>query len=311
MYTKLLFKVFVVIVFLTVLKFCCSKEAYFVGSSNRPNSKDLIKDSLPIKIKVNNNITVENYFDYLDALVKKYDPFTPYNLTEHLLVRHNSWLIDTLENTDYYRMKARDSFVYDQKKLIIIHKGSSIVIPDSIVASKILSTFKKTTIDINIPEFKLRIYEDSIKRYEFPIRVGRHEKKYLEMSGRIQDLRTKTGEGYIINHVRNPRYVNPVNNYEYLVTKRDDGKITKLPQIPFIETELHGLRYGQLIHPTTNPMTLGKAYSNGCIGTKEADAWVIYYFAPIHTKIKIRYDLNIINDNGKKIGLKDVYNYNK
>ena len=52
-------------------------------------------------------------------------------------------------------------------------------------------------------------------------------------------------------------------------------KVTKLPQIPFIETEINGIRNGQLIHPTTNPETLNKAYSNGCIGTKEADAWVI------------------------------------
>lgn len=310
MYNRLLFKVFVVIIFLTALKFCCSKEDHFVLSSNHRKGKDLIKSSLPIKVEVNRNITVENYFDYLDSIVKRYDSLTPYDLTEHLLVRHNSWLIDTLENTDYYKMKMRDSFVYNQKKMIAIPKGTSIVIPDSIIASKILSAFQKTIIDINIPEFKLRIFEDSNKRYEFPIRVGRHEKKYLEMSGRIQDLKTKTGVGRIINHVRNPRYINPINNHEYFVTKRDDDEVTKLPQIPFIETEINGLRYGQLIHPTTNPITLGKAYSNGCIGTKEADAWVIYYYAPINTRIKIRYNLNVIDENGNEMTLKDVYNYN-
>ena len=131
------------------------------------------------------------------------------------------------------------------------------------------------------------------------------------MSGRTQDLKTKTGEGQIVNHVRNPRYINPVNNHEYLVTRRDDNKVTKLPQIPFIETEINGLRYGQLIHPTTNPKTLGKAYSNGCIGTKEADAWVIYYYAPIATKIKIRYDLTTIDEDGETIVFKDIYNKNK
>lgn len=74
--------------------------------------------------------------------------------------------------------------------------------------------------------------------------------------------------------------------------------MTKLPQVPFIETEINGLRYGQLIHPTTNPVTLGKAYSNGCIGTKEADAWVIYYYSPLQTKITISYDLDIVNKYG-------------
>jgi L,D-transpeptidase ErfK/SrfK len=147
--------------------------------------------------------------------------------------------------------------------------------------------------------------------FEFPVRVGRNEKKYLEMSGRVQDLKTKTGKGEIVAHVRNPRFVNPVNNHQYFVTKRDDEKVTKLPQIPFIETEINGFRYGQMIHPTTNPETLGKAYSNGCIGTNEGDAWVIYYYAPINTKINIRYNLNVKGIDGVSLVLKDIYNYVK
>jgi len=278
-------------------------------ASNILDSKALFYE--PFNINVSKDITVENYFAYMDSIVKKHDSTLPYTLTEHLLVRANSWIIDTLQNTDYYRMMARDSFVYNQKKLIVLPKDASIVIPDLITAQKILNAFENTLIDVNIPEFKLRIYEDSIKLYEFPIRVGRNEEKYLEMSGRIQDLKTKTGAGFIVNHVRNPRYVNPVNNHEYFVTKRDDDSVTKLPQIPFIETEINGLRYGQLIHPTTNPITLGKAYSNGCIGTKEADVWTIYYYAPIGTKINIRYDLNVIDKKGKSIVLKDIYKRNK
>ena len=195
--------------------------------------------------------------------------------------------------------------------MIVLSKGDTITIPDENTAKNILGAFKNTRIDINIPEFKLRIFEDTVELYKFPIRVGRNEEKYLEMSGRIEDLRTKTGEGFIINHIRNPRYVNPVTNHEYFVTKRDDNKVTKLPQIPFIEAELNGTRYGQLIHPTTNPITLDKAYSNGCIGTKESDAWVIYYYAPINTKINIRYHLKISDGNGGEITLKDIYNYSK
>ena len=139
---------------------------------------------------------------------------------------------------------------------MLCQKGSSIVIPDSIQAKKLLNTFQNTRIDINIPEFKLRIYEDSIKRYECLVRVGRNEQKYLEMSGRVQDLKTKTGEGHIVKHMRYPRFVNPVNNHEYFVTKRDDDQVTKLPQIPFIETEINGIRNGQLIHTTTNPSNI-------------------------------------------------------
>jgi L,D-transpeptidase ErfK/SrfK len=280
-------------------------------TSNSIKSKTVLNDKCPQNIQVNNNVLIENYFEYMDSIVQKYDALTPYRLSEHLLVRANIWILDTLQNTDYYRMKARDSFVYNQKKMIVLCKGASLTIPDAITAQNILGSFKNTSIDINIPEYKLRIYEGSLKRYEFPVRVGRNEKKYLEMSGRVQDLKTQTGEGFIVNYNRYPRYINPATNHEYFVTKRDDKMVTKLPQIPFIETEINGIRNGQLIHPTTNAITLGKAYSNGCIGTKEADAWVIYYYAPINTKVKIRYDLNVVNDKGESIVLKDIYNINR
>jgi len=238
-----------------------------------------------------------------------FDSITPYKLTEHLLVRSNSWIIDTLQNTDYYRMMVHDSFVYNQKEMIVLKKGSQLSIPDAVKANKIEQEINKTVIDINIPEYKLRIFEDTLIRYEFPVRVGRNEKKFLKMAGRITDLKTKTGIGTIVNHVRNPKYYNPVNGHQYFVTKRDDLKTTALPQIPFIETEINGIRNGQLIHPTTNPVTLNKAYSNGCIGTKEADAWIIYYYAPIGTKVIIRYDLKAFNIDGEQIILKDIYEY--
>ena len=297
-------KLALVLIFLIVLKEYYPEKK---REEERMSTKVLGQSILPIKVKIDRNIIVENYFEYLDSIVERYDSLVSYKLTEHLLVRTNSWIIDTLQNTDYYRKKALDSFVFSQKKMIVLPKGASIVIPDSITAKEMLDSFQKTRIDINIPEFKLRIYEDSLKLYDFPVRVGRNEKKYLKMSDRVEDLKTKTGKGFIINYERKPRYVNPVNNLEYLTTRRDDNKITKLPQIPFIETEINGLRNGQMIHPTTNPITLGKAYSNGCIGTKEADAWVIYYHAPIGTKIRIRYDLEILDKKGGKKYLKNIY----
>jgi L,D-transpeptidase ErfK/SrfK len=266
----------------------------------------------PKKIKVKKNITVENYFQFLDSIVIKYDSLTTYKLTEHLLVRANPWIINTLKNTDYYLMKEKDSFIYNQKKMIILKKGDQLMLPDSKLAKKIYASFENTKIDINIPEFKLRIFENSKELYSFSVRVGRNQKKYLKMAGRVLDLRTKTGEGTIVRHERFPDFYNPANGHQYYLTNRDDKKITKLPQIPFIETEINGLRYGQLIHPTTNPITLGKAYSNGCIGTNETDIWIIYYYAPINTKITIRYDLDIKDSiNGKNISLKDIYGYRK
>jgi L,D-transpeptidase ErfK/SrfK len=300
-----------VAILLIIAKLYCPKNNDVILYSQAMGSKALQYSSFERYSIVNRDITVENYFQYIDSIVKSYDSLTSYKLTEHLLVRANPWIIDNLKNTDYYIMKAKGLFVYNQKKMIVLSKGDTISIPDVKMANKIIDAFKNTRIDINVPEFKLRIFEDTIELYKFPVRVGRNEEKYLEMSGRIENLKTKTGEGFIVNHIRNPRYVNPVTNHEYFVTKRDDNKVTKLPQIPFIEAELNGIRYGQLIHPTTNHITLDKAYSNGCIGTKEADAWLIYYYAPISTKISVRYNLKISDGNGGEITLRDIYNYNK
>ncbi|WP_100609899.1 L,D-transpeptidase [Confluentibacter lentus] len=291
---------------------CCKKNNNAALLKKDIVSKPIFQQNVKTNsILVGKNITVGNYFQYIDSLVIKYDSITPYKLTEHLLVRSNPWIIDTLQNTDYYRMIVKDSFVYDQKKMIVLPKGALIFIPDSMKAEKLLKSFNHTLIDINIPEFKLRIYEDSTQLYEFPVRVGRNEKKYLAMAGRTMDLRTKTGKGTIVSHVKTPDYYNPVDGKRYYTTRRDDQKVTRLPQIPFLEPEINGMRHGQLIHPTTNPVTLGKAYSNGCIGTKEADAWVIYYYAPIGTKIHIRYDLQVTDSVKHTTLLKDIYGYSK
>ncbi|MFT6796069.1 MAG: hypothetical protein ACJART_001207 [Maribacter sp.] len=269
-----------------------------------------IKESkVPKKVRIASNIIIEEYFKYIDSLVSKYDSLVPYTLSEHILVRNNPWIMDTLANTDYYRMIARDSFVYDQRKMIVLPKGSILKIPDSLAACQILEDFANTEIDVNIPEFKLRIFQDSILLHTFPIRVGQNRERYLKFGDRMTALRTKTGKGIIVDHVKHPDFYNPVDGKQFYVTKRDDGRTTVMPQIPWIETEINGIRNGQMIHPTTNPKTLGKAYSNGCIGTKEADAWIIYYHVPLGTKIKIRYDLENYEEGLVISILKNIYGY--
>lgn len=261
----------------------------------------------PETVQVTKDVRVKEYFAYVDSLVNGYDSLVPYDLSEHLLVRNNPWIIDTLANTDYYRMMARDSFVYDQKQMIVLPEGSTLVVPDSLRAMELLEDFSNTLIDVNIPEFKLRIFQDSVLLYEIPVRVGQDRTRYLKMGDRLTDLRTKTGQATIVRHARDPDFYNPVNGKRFYVTKRDDGKRTLMPQIPWIETEVNGIRNGQMIHPTTNPKSLGRAYSNGCIGTSEADAWIVYYHAPLGTKLEIRYDLHATDEEGNPVLLDDIY----
>ena len=267
----------------------------------------LEKPKLIKSITIKDTIRIAGYFDFLDSLIITYDTLTTYRLSEHLLVKANPWIIDTLANTDYYNMKKRDSFIYDQRKMIVFRPSDTLFIPDSLKAQSILQTFAKTRIDVNLPEFKLRIYQDSTEVNSFPIRIGQNKRKYLKMTDRVTDLKTKTGKGHIVGFRRNPDFYNPVTGKKFRYTKRDDGNTTLMPQIPWIETEIKGVKNGQLIHPTTNPITLEKAYSNGCIGIKESHAWILYYDCPIGTPIHIRYDLGIRDTNGSTTQLKDIY----
>jgi len=288
------------------------KENNLNEIKNNETGSEFINDKVNIKvipksIEVSRDIRIREYFMYMDSLVNHYDTLVPYPFSEHLLVRYNAWIIDTLANTDYYRMAARNSFIYDQRNMVVLAKGNSLQIPDSLSACKLLQQFEDTQIDVNIPEYKLRLFQGSILKYTFPVRVGQNRKRFLAFGNRETDLRTKEGRGSIIKHVKNPDFYNPVDGNRFYLTKRDDGNITLMPQIPWIETQINGLRNGQMIHPTTNPETLEKAYSNGCIGTKEADAWIIYYYAPLGTKITIRYDLNTYEEGRVVNVLKDIY----
>lgn len=290
-----------------------------IGHAQIPESTDTLKSEIrhslvpdyspPEFVIINRPVRIKEYFQYLDSLVTRYDTLVTYPLSEHLLVRANPWIIDTLANTDYYRMMERDSFVYDQKELIVLKKGDSLFFPKKEHAVILLNEFKKHWIDINIPEYRMRIYRDSSEVYNFPIRVGQNRKKYLAMNDRVTDLRTKKGIGSIIRHERDPVFYNPTNGRRFYYTRRDDDSTTVMPRIPWIETEINGVRNGQMIHPTTNPKTLGKAYSNGCIGTTEGDAWIIYYYAPLRTVIRIRYELSVTDEAGEEVILKNIYQW--
>lgn len=268
-----------------------------------------VGDTLPKQLftVVPQDVTIQSYFKFLNKIVAAYDTLLPYPLSEHLLVRANPWIIDTLENTDYYRRKERGDTLLLQPNAVVLHRNDTLFFPDSLAATALLNKMGHTEIDVNIPEFRLRIVEYGKELYSFPIRVGQNKVRYLATAGREVDLRTKTGKGTVIRINRYPVFTNPVDGKRFTHTKRDDGVYTLMPQIPWTEVELNGARYGQMIHPTTNPKTLERAYSNGCIGLGEADAWRFYYHAPLGTPVRFRYDLETINATGDTILLPDIY----
>lgn len=261
---------------------------------------------------VSRAICVQDYFPFLDSLVRQYDSLTPYALTEHLLVNANPWLIDTLADTDYYLRMARGEFVYDQKRMVVLRPGDTLSIPDTLSAREIQRRLDSTWLDLNIPEFRLRVVEGADTVRSILVRVGQNKKRFQQLLNREEDLRTHTGTGTIVRINRTPTlFVDPHTGRRLKDTKRDDNRRTRMPLIPWIEPEINGHRYGQMIHPTTNPESLGKAYSNGCIGLSEADAWRLYYHAPLGTRIRIRYDLEIPLPDGDTLKLPDIYGRKK
>lgn len=306
--------IFIFVIGISILFFGCKKELQNIPSTTLKEeviSISLVKTDTPLfTIILENDITVDAYFDFIEGLVFQYDSLVSYPLNEYLIVHANAWLIDSFAQTDYYFQMKEGNFVYNQNQQIILNAMDTLFIPNEKVAQKIQQEIDSYVIDINIPEFNLRILENDTVIYSFPIRVGQVGERYMSMAKRKVKMKTRTGVGTIVKINRNPRWQNPVDGQEYKTTQRDDLQRTLVPRIPFLITEINGLRWGQLIHPTTNPKTLGKAYSNGCIGTKEGDAWRIYFHAPIGTKIIIRYDLEV-EENGKQIKLKNIYDYDK
>lgn len=304
--------------FVAIVLMGCSADAKLKPTAAAPISGVLVaQDSLCIATEkpeilthyysVEAPVTAGGYFDFMDTLIPHLDSTNTHSIDEYVLMRANPWLIERLAATDYYQTTAKGEFIKDPKSIQILAKGDSLLVPSSDQVRELRDRMAITVIDVNIPAFKLRIKEGAAVIYETDVRVGKNTQRYLAMAGRSVDLRTRPGVGEITRIARDPAYINPRNNKRYKVTRRDDGKVTKLPRIPWLEPTINGTQYGQLIHPTTNIGTLGKAYSNGCIGTSEAAAWILYFHAPLGTKVQFRYDLETINEVGDTIQLKDIY----
>lgn len=261
--------------------------------------------------QIERDVKIKDYFNYIDQVARRYDSLRFYPIDEYLLVRSNPWLIDTLASTDYYLRKDRGEFVPDQKELVVLYQGDLLRVPDSAMVCALQDEFANTLIDVNIPAYRLQVevYDEVV--YEMPVRVGRNQRKYLAMAEGVVDLRTQPGYGKIIQINKDADYINPSNNHPYFQTRRDDGHYTRLPRIPWLEPELNGQRWGQWIHPTTNIETLGRAYSNGCIGIRESDAWRLYYYAPVGARIHVRYDLVDRDRYGNRVVYRDIYGWGR
>lgn len=292
----------VLLIALTLLMMGCSKKAKNKTDQEQPAP---IKEM--VKIHIAEDIPIRSYFKWMDSIVANHNENHNYTIDEYIIVHNNPWIIDTLAHTDYYYLIDKGIFNEDSQALIALKKDQVLLIPDSLKTLELQAKLDVTSLELNIPEFRLRIIQDEKEIYKFPVRVGKVGQRYMEMAKATVDMRTKTGTGEIIRVNKEPTYKNPQNNRKYVRTNRDDGKNTALPAIPWIEPSINGRSVGQLIHPTTNLATLEKASSNGCIGLRESDAWIVYYYAPLGTKVVIKYELVGTNDDGEIVEYKNIY----
>jgi L,D-transpeptidase ErfK/SrfK len=250
---------------------------------------------------------MKNYFSYIDKVVSKFNDTLDYKINEYTLINNNSWIIDTLASTDYYLKKKSGKKIKNQKELVILPKGTILRIPTAFQNNAIIQNLLANNVIINVPEYKLKIFNNGLLIKDALVRVGRNESRYLASIDKYTDLRTKSGKGKIHSTEKNPTWINPVDGHKYTETTRDDKQKTVMPITPSITMNINNVVTGQLIHATTNPSTLGKAYSNGCIGTNEYDIWYIYYYSPPGVFVEIKYDLNPLNTDETLDDLIDIY----
>lgn len=227
-------------------------------------------------------------FVSLDSIASSHLPSNLPVPGDLILVQTNPWILDTLQKTDYRLAMASGRFIEDLDQEVILPRGATLNIPDSLTAHEIAASLLATRVDIHLAEFRLRLIRKNDTLLNCPVRIGRNEEIFLEAVGREVDLRTPSGNGKIIRVWRRPKSVNLHTGETYVVTRRDDGRITRMPAIPSLEPEINGRRTGKMIHATTNPVTLGTAYSHGCVGVSEADMWFVYFNVPVGCDVVIR-----------------------
>jgi L,D-transpeptidase ErfK/SrfK len=297
-----------ILVALSLGGFACSPPTAKQDAPGDTLSKPLVSvpPKPPSTAAFGREVKAKDLFKVLDSIVVAHDSLSPDSLDEHLLVRMNPWVIQRLVDMDYYTAMSRGDTLDDQKECVVFGPQDSLRLPTSQEVDSLLALFRSTVIDVNIPEFRLRIVENGDTLHSFPVRVGKKKTTFLATANREVNLQTPVGKGEIVRIERYAIWMNPVDGHRYTSTLRDDRRRTALPLIPWIEPSINGQRPGTLLHPTTNPVTLGKASSNGCVGLREGDMWQVYYHAPLGTQVVFSYILSVGDTT-----FKDVYGRGK
>lgn len=173
-------KNFLLIIFSLALASCVNKNKNHVEDKQQTETNEIAKKS--IELRINEDVPINSYFKWMDSIVAVHNQTHNYDIDEYLIVHNNPWIIDTLAHTDYYYLMDRGIFNEDSQSLIALKKDQVLVIPDSLQTQELKAQLDATSLELNIPEFRLRIIQNENELYKFPVRVGKVGKKYLEMA---------------------------------------------------------------------------------------------------------------------------------
>ncbi len=145
------------------------------------------------------------------------------------------------------------------------------------------------TVQVNIPECKMRVNYDDHLLYEAPVGIGR------------SDSQTPIGNFTIINKVIDPTWY-------------PEGRepILPGPNNPIGKYWLGLSKKGYGLHGNINSSSIGNPVSSGCVRMDNEDVEILFYLVDIGTKVEIVYQTLFLmeDENGPKLGLiPDIYQY--
>ena len=156
----------------------------------------------------------------------------------------------------------------------------------------------ESRIEINIPEFALRVYQGGAVVRTFPVGVGR------------PGFPTPVGEYKVINRMENPTWENPYLKEGAVRIKAGTDNPLGTRWLGFYN-DGRG-EYG--IHGTDNPSSVGKASSHGCIRMKIKDAESVFSLVEMGAPVSTTYRLYQLEQKGSTVVLKsfpDLYRRGK
>lgn len=172
-------------------------------------------------------------------------------------------------------------------EIYVLQKGDTLdrlkrkfkVSPEVIMGINRIPDARRLTIGrrIKIPHLEFSIVVNKADNTLTLYNHGKFFKKYIVRTGQTDNL-TPNGDFHILNKMKDPPWRNPKDGMSY--KGGEPGNELGSRWMGFM-----GVNVG--IHEASDPNTLGKYTSNGCVGMKREDVEELYNLVPSGTPLKV------------------------